>query len=365
MARPMSDWIAAAVRDGRADAGLGGFEEDALLAAIDYEGVPALLEWRLRRGVGWDELPGDFRGALATRARAAVVRSLALEDELRRIASVLDVTGLAVLLLKGPALARWLYPAPHLRAVSDIDLLFASRTESDRAARALEPLGYRLAYSPGRFTYEMTCLPVEGIGRRHEIDLHCRLVQPLVFAEALGFDELWEASMSLEGLGGMRRLGTEHALLHACLHRAMDMVLRRPDSLKWRYDIHLLLARMDAQAWLVFGRLAERRHLAGLSLQSLNDAIETFGGVLPADVAVALANAERGEPVDWRRLGNWRYMQWRNLQALPSVGQRIRWIWERLFPARGYMAALAGSGNWISQMGRRLRRLAGHLLGRP
>lgn len=359
----MRRWIAAALRDGHVEADLVGHSPEALVERLEYEGLLAVLEWRLRHGGAWDAVPADFRILLAGGARAAAVGSLALENQLRRIADVLQQQGLSVLLLKGPAVARWLYPSAHLRPVADIDLLFATREDSDRAAGALETLGYRLGYTPGRFTYEMTCVPVEGAGARHEIDLHCRLVQPLVFADAIGFGELWQASVPVNGLAGMHRLAAVHALLHACLHRTVDLVLRRPDRLKWLYDIHLMIDRMDPRDWSEFLRLAVEKRLCSLSLHSLQDATALFGGNMPDEVVAGLDKASATESMDWRRLADWRYMQWQNWKSLPSTGQRLAWLRERLLPAPSHLRVLTGQAAWTSQIATRLRRMTRRVLG--
>ncbi|WP_460733862.1 nucleotidyltransferase family protein [Lysobacter tyrosinilyticus] len=328
-----------------------------LIFATEYEGLVPLLDWKLRETSSLFA-PEGFREELAVRARDEVARSLFSTHEIARIAGVLDSQGFRTLLLKGHAFARWLYPKPYLRVCGDIDLLFESREEANRAATALQSLGYALAFLPGSLTYEMSCrLMVDG-QLLSELDLHCRLVNQQIYAERLGFDELWTASMSLAGLpASVRGLSPEHALLHACLHRAHDMGLRRPDRLKWLYDIHLLMARMDAAAWNAFTLLAQAKGLCGICLRSLQDAREWFGARLPADAAETMAHAAQAEQLDARRIDDWRYIQWQGFKALPGMRARLRWLYERLLPTRSHLQELHGEdAPWLVLLFRRVGR---------
>ena len=53
------------------------------------------------------------------------MQSLWLRAETTRLLAALHAAGLRVLVLKGVALASWLYPAAHLRDCGDLDLLLA------------------------------------------------------------------------------------------------------------------------------------------------------------------------------------------------------------------------------------------------
>lgn len=349
--------IATALRDGVMPPDLGGFASDALISAADWEGVLPLLEWRLRNGTGWDVLPEAFRRALAVQARAAAAHALFRESELRGISNALVEGGFQALLLKGPAFARLLYPEPYLRVSGDIDLLFATRSESDRAAVALSPLGYELAFVPGSATYEMTSRSTAVGVHRPELDLHCRLVNLPAYANAFCFDELWAAAIPLPGLNGLFGLQPVHALAHACIHRAVDLCLHRPDRLKWLYDIHLMLARMDDAAWVDFITMARAKKTCGVCLRSINDTIALFATPVPGAASDELTRCADLEPLDWRRLDDWRYMQWQNLKALPTWRARAVWLWERLLPTRNHLQELHGQdAGMAGLLWRRIKR---------
>ena len=64
------------------------------------------------RALSPDRVPADLRDA----GRASVVYTMKLELLCRDLCLRLHAAGLRVLILKGAALAWWLYPQPHLRA---------------------------------------------------------------------------------------------------------------------------------------------------------------------------------------------------------------------------------------------------------
>lgn len=348
--------LAAALRDGRLPAQAAGFAAATLLAAAGGEGVAALLESRLREGGAWDDVPAPLRDGLAEAARAAAAQWMLRERELRRIEAALADAGLEALLLKGSALALWLYPRPYLRMGGDIDLLLASRGDADRAAQALSALGYALAFAPGSTHFEMTCrLVVDGV-LRSELDLHFRLLNSAAYADIFGFRELRDASLALPGMGGaLRALSPAHALAHAGLNRALDMQNGIPDRLKLLYDIRLAAARNGAAEWRELCELATAKNIAGACLRSLEDAARMLDAPLPADVRIRLQAQADAEPLDYRRIGDWRYMQVRNFRALPSVSSRLHWLWERTFPPRAQLHELYGDGSWVLLMLRRMR----------
>lgn len=350
-------WVVSALLQGDFGDNLADLVIDELLAIARVEGVLPLLEWRLRTGPGWGQLPASLQEGLAGAAREAAVRDLFRVGELRKIAKMMEREGHRALLLKGNALGQWLYPKSYLRVSADIDLLLASREVAEQVASASASLGYALQFSPTGINHEMTArLLVDGICQS-ELDLHSRLLDAAAYADIFPFEELWSEAIPLPALGrGVMGLAPRHALAHACLNRALDMQIGVPDRLKLLYDIHLLVERMDAAAWRQFLEMARSKGICGICLRSINDTVASFHSLIPADALDVLRHGADNEPIDWRRLDDWRYMQWQNLKALPGYEAKIRWVWERVFPTRSHLRELHGEGNWFQLMGRRFRR---------
>lgn len=330
---------------------------DSLVATARDEGLLPLLEWRLRTSPDWDLLPAPLQDALKSGAREAAAESLFRGSELRRVGRILQDRGIRGLVLKGNALGQWLYPKPYLRVTRDIDLLVESRGAAEKAASACAELGYRLEFSPGASNYEMTCrLMVAGINRS-EVDLHSRLINAAAYADIFSFEELWQASINLPAMEGtLRGLSPMHAFAHACLNRALDMQIGEPDLLKLRYDIHLLMSGMDDDAWAHFLAMVSDKRIGGICLRTIIDTMATFGTTLPDGMLEALMHVAENEPIDWRRLHDWRYMQWHNLGSLSTVRAKLAWMWERIFPTMSHLRALYGEGPWIRLIYRRFLR---------
>ena len=137
----------------------------------------------------------------------------------------------------------------------------------------------------------------------------------------------------------------------------MNIQNAEPDQLKLLFDIHLLMARMDAQAWAAIVALVTHKRICGVCLRSIEDAATMFGTKLPPSVIATLQRNAATEPLDARRLQDWRYMQWQNFKALPGVMPKLRWVWMRLFPSHTQLQTLYGDGHRLGLMGRRLTRL--------
>ena len=360
----MLDWLTAALRGDVRLSALEAIAPDELIALAKDQGVLPLLESQLRATGHFASAPPPLQQALIPHVREAVVQDLFRIGEMRKLAPALQAAGIRALLLKGNAIAQWLYPEPYLRPSSDIDLLLPSRADAERAACAAQPLGYALGFQPKGSNFEMTAQRVVDGVSRSELDLHCRLLNSAAYAEIFSFDELWQESIALPALGeGLRGLSARHALAHACLNRALDMQIGMPDQLKLLYDIHLMLGRMHEADWADFLAMAKRKAINGICLRSIVDARTRFHSVVPASVMNTLHHEARSEPIDWHRLDDWRYMQRQNMKALPTTGARLRWLWQRLVPSTSHLRHMYGEGGWLKLMGRRLWRGVGRLLG--
>lgn len=348
-------WIVRALRDGDAEPIV---DHAAVVLRASQEGVLPLVEWRLRTAGNLDKFPSALREALVQGARTAAKSTLYRDAQLKIISANLARAGIECLLLKGPAFAGWLYPQRYLRVSGDVDLLFVSREVAEHAAELLATVGFQRAFFPSSMTYEMTSrLQVDGV-TIVALDIHSRLVNVPAYADIFSFADLWNSSVSIPLLGQdmMRALDPLHSLVHACVHRAVDLYLREPPRLKWIYDIHLMASHMDDEDWTAFLHLVKAKQVAGVCLRSILDAVTTFSSPVPSRVIEALSLQGASESLDWRRLDDWRYMQLRNVKALPTNAARMRWLWERLVPSKSHLHELHGDGNWALLMWRRATR---------
>jgi len=310
------------------------------------EGVLALVAHSLQSRASGDPLRLEFAAA----ARGATAIAMLRGAECERILATLTAAEIPVLLLKGSALAWWLYPAPHLRECSDIDLLFASRDAVVRAARLLDDDGYIHGYTQGRHAYELVCRRTLSSTIQLDLDLHWGLNNAPVFARALGFDEVLAASVPITALGpDARGLSPVHALLHAGMHRAINLYTGIGDSLKWLYDVHLLAQRLHPSDWTALEHLCRERGLGGVCVASLEAAATWFGVGAPAEVMATLRATRGPGDVDGERLHDWRYMHRMNLKSLSPV-KRALWIWGKLFPTVSHMREMYASQGGFARL---------------
>ncbi len=125
-------------------------------------------------------LPEAFATHVVRLRRAWSIRSMEQDGRAQRILSALDDTGLVVLVLKGPALARTAFSDPALRAdVADLDL-FIPAQDHPHALAILRDLGYDLRDPDLERRYHrpfhMHHVLVDH--RNHILELHWALSRP-------------------------------------------------------------------------------------------------------------------------------------------------------------------------------------------
>lgn len=271
------------------------------------------------------------------RLRAAAARSLALEREVTTICDRASAAGVDLLLLKGVALAYTHYAAPHLRPRVDIDLLIR-RHQLDSTGRLLVDLGYSRVVEAdaelwtGQRHYVKTSATGEML-----VDLHWRVANPLAFAGALDFDDVWPRAVAVPALGVQARtLSPADSLLLACLHRVAHHQDRV--DLLWLWDIHLLASRMPAEDLARFASSALRARAGQVCSRGLRLAQECFGTALPAAMLEQLASA--GDEPSAAFIGSVKSpfdVARADMAALAGWRQRASLLREHLFPPASYM----------------------------
>ncbi|MGD9582398.1 MAG: nucleotidyltransferase family protein [Lysobacterales bacterium] len=319
----------------------------AMVSAAERHGIAALLHERLSAAGGDATVPAGLIAGIARAAQTQTRRSLLLEAETRRVVAALNAAGYPLLLLKGSALAWWLYPAPGLRTCNDIDLLVAP-AHAQQAREVLAGLGYDPAGPPlagDLCSFQTTLSPSDRTRPRLEVDLHWALSNAPVFAFRFDFDELYAARTALPGLDAQAfGLGPVHAFLHAAMHRVQNFVLPDGERLKWLYDLDLLGLGFTPSQWQQLLELARERGLAGCCRDGLLAAAGVFGAVAPPELLDGLQRAAVSELIDLNRMHRPAYIEWANFRALPGAGRKLRWLGQRLWPSAAYRRARYGGG---------------------
>jgi hypothetical protein len=180
---------------------------------------------------------------VATAHERAMRLCVLLERALLDTLPALEMAGVAVRVLKGPAVARLDYPDPAWRAFGDVDLLVTSE-DYDRALGALQDLGGRRRFTevrPGfdrRWGKGACVVAPDGT----QIDVHRTFVAgPFGLTVDLPGLFLDPAPVAL---GGREVLALDRVdrFLHACFHAALGDQVARVATLR---DVAQLLTATD------------------------------------------------------------------------------------------------------------------------
>ena len=320
--------------------------QSQFLRYTSSHGVQPLLYAQVQSSDAWDGWPSDLRQALTSGAASQAVLDMIQGQETVNVLDALIQSGVKPLLMKGAPLAYTHYRSPHLRPRGDTDVLIR-RDDREIARTILAELGYerRNTVSGELVSYQDSWSKLDRLGVAHVIDLHWRVNNCQMFAEAVSYDELANGSVAVPLLGA-RALGPAHALLVACMHRvahitapwwSVDGTLHYGDRLIWLYDIHLLASRMSPQELAGFARLAVERRLKTICLDGLRRSQRCFATPLPDEVLELLSAPSPMEPsAPYLDPGRLRSMV-RDIRSLPTWRDRLRLTQEHLFPPAGYL----------------------------
>ncbi|OQW95764.1 MAG: hypothetical protein BWK77_06895 [Verrucomicrobia bacterium A1] len=204
-------------------------------------------------------LPPPVRAELATRhvraGSAAAFQTVELTRVLRSLSGVAEVV-----VLKGAALIPILYHEAAERLMWDVDILFRTTEDRDRARAILEASGYRARKTiPGHHHLPALQNPVNGM----VFELHTNLMTPPL---AEGFmDEIWRTRRRT-GLP-FCTLDNPALLAHHCIHALNDPV--ESPLLRNLFEVGWLASRLSAAEQESFRKLVTKWKMAVLASRSL------------------------------------------------------------------------------------------------
>ncbi len=337
--RPVASWILHSLAGDTAPPPAPETETPAWWKLADEQGALTLLCARLAESGVIQALPLPLQERIKRQQRSAIATDMLHEAELSEVLQALAAHHLSPLLLKGADLAHSLYPAPHLRPRCDSDLLFAARADAERAWGVLQGLGFRrpLSVASEHFSHQFSCHRNTS-GGGFTLDIHWRISNKPLFAQALGFAELAPEARPIPALGPHARgLAPVHALLFAAMHRIGHAAEGSANRWIWLYDIHLLAAGLDAPGWTRLAQLAKRKGLSGILLDGLQAAADHFETAIPLAIRQQLERQARGERFGAADFASPLRVQWADFRALPGLHARWGFIREHLRPDPAYM----------------------------
>ncbi len=211
-----------------------------------------------------ENIPQQFLSNLKDLYVANLKRNITLQRELFKILAALRESGITVMPLKGPILARYLYRDLALRRTScDLDLL-VKEEQFEPSRQALEKEGYGLTNKDSEASYRFNLKYYRQLKFNKKIsdeqDLCLELhwdVRDLFSYTAL--ESFWQDTRELE-LEGNKVLAPsdENLLIYLSL---VSMTVTEFTELRYLYDIYTLIAKYkDALDWrLIAARLKHAR----------------------------------------------------------------------------------------------------------
>ena len=220
-------------------------------------------------------------------SRVQTARSLALDQVASEVSAALEARNVRVILLKGAAIANWLYDDGAVRPYNDVDLLVAPADRA-RSEGALRELGFTPKLQ-GVSPIEETPYGRVWLRGGTALDFHAS-IRDIGLAPNKAWELLVEGTEVME-VGGRRLevLGPPARALHVALHAAQHG-LNEP---KPRQDLARALSELPIDTWREAADLARRLDAAaamaaGLRLdpegQLLADALD-----LPKRIPLGLA----------------------------------------------------------------------------
>lgn len=308
----------------------------SLIDAARNEGVLLLLEQSIAEHPDAAAVPIAVREAVQAAAKSELFGQLDMQREQQQVFLALAQTGLPFLVLKGGALAHWLYARPHLRLVTDLDILLPDKAWIPEVAAALAGIGYvQVAGNP--VANELSFHKPGGPYGRFIVDAHWRLFNRALLRDTFGFDELYGDAIDLPAMHGIKGLGPVHALFNACGHRALSLPhrqitgIQRADCLRWLWDIHALALRFSADDWRRMTRLAGEKRISAILQEALETTGATFGTAIPDETMAQLRRQMADEPLSMRWFSTWSGYQWREfLASSPNMKGRLHWLKQML-----------------------------------
>ena len=331
---------------------------DATLAsAAAAHGVGPLVYRTLVDRGEWDSAAPAVRDVLAPIAREAILIDSVRRAHFEQALGALSAAGIEPLVFKGAALAYTHYPEPWLRSRGDTDLLVRPH-HAPVVDSILSRLGLgRLPRPRGRRVTQQARYTMLWQSIEVAYDVHWRLSDPQVFADALSYDELRKTAVD-GPVPGVRHIGDVHALLVACVHRAAHHY--DTDNVLQLYDIYLIARRMTADEWNQFVKLASERQLLTVCRRGLKLAGDLFGSCVPDAVDAALRPTNREASAVFVGGSMTRFDLLRSdLQALRTWRDRIALVYEHVVPSAEYLRQAAPSRTALPfiYVGRLLRGL--------
>lgn len=304
--------------------------------------LEAVLYRSLRLQNLTDGLPANLMDELRNTYHFTLANNLVLQHELAGLLERFGQEEIQTVLLKGCALAEYLYQDIGLRPMVDLDVL-VPKAAIPRVSRLLEARGY-VPYSElvGGFqqSFENEQAYLRESPTPVTLDVHWHLLGESYYFERVPMDWFWQRTTEIR-VGDQAALvfSTEAQLLYLISH---FLVHHKGEGLGWSLDLAFLLSRYRSQIeWVEAIEAARRFGLSQIVRKTLEDVSQVWAVSIPDEAREMLEHirpnvAERLSFV----LFTARHVEARTLWdglGMPSFRRKLEYLRHIVFPSKSYM----------------------------
>lgn len=328
-------------------------EWSELLSILRSHWVSPLLYWHLGRLQGEFRPPEPVVDRMRTAFQWSRTRCFHMERQLREVVAAFEKGGVRILVLKGPAYGRTVYPDPALRPASDLDLLVRP-DDMVQARTILEGLDYKCEERKFGIK-ERLYAHEEFVHKRKQryfrtIELHWRLHALIGIKQEAQTEELFDRAIRVESSSlTFEALDLVDALIHTAINNAYghDHCMR----LIWAYDIKMIALKLAVPGdWeLLQKRCGQLRARRAVEL-SLEMARAWMGLRLPQgfDDFSAWPQPTDIEADAWQKVVH-RHHRLLSMIRLRMPADSGAFVWVRL------LSYMVFSGRWLIWVKKKLR----------
>lgn len=264
----------------------GQLQWEKVLSLARHHGVLPQLYLRLCE-MEADKVPPAIMQEMIASQQANELRTFQMTCDLIRIVRTLEAAGIAVLCLKGPALAVTAYGKPSMRHYGDLDILV--RIENYlRAKEILLQMGARLTY-PERAVNTSESRHDNFLYGDNSIELHWQVTTP-EFPDALPVDELFRNCRSISVNGQLlKTLSLEDTVLNLLQHGTQHCWA----TLRHLAVLTATLQRMEAPELAATFVTAQAQGLLQPMLTGISLSHDLLGYTPPEEVPINLTGDQR------------------------------------------------------------------------
>jgi hypothetical protein len=313
---------------------LPNFSWDKALATARRERVAQLLYTVLKES---DWPPPPFMAQLRAIYFRTAKNNILTFRELAALLTRLNEAGIAVIVLKGAALAEAVYGNRAVRPMVDVDLLVRPE-DVPVALQVVKGLDYKIA-PPLAYRAEVMAVKTTPISTL-TVEIHWGLFVAPQYWYAFPAETLWRSALPLAiDNAPALMLAAEAQLLHLCGH----LLLHHPGETYrwlWLHDIAETIMANQAQLdWSLVRRYAVQLGLETPVWALLHSVVERWR--LPAPPPLQRWGEACGQPIGATLLepagdANWPRMM-ADIWAIRGLRHKAAFIWRNLFPPFNYM----------------------------